>query len=95
MNRYMKERLKTATLDEIKKQDEEHGNQHREDVAKFPELFSQNLDDYYEMSLQAKGISPLPEVDRQLIKSRLTNGEYPNRLIGLAKAELALKNKDI
>jgi hypothetical protein len=95
MNRYMKERLKTATLDEIKKQDEEQGIQHREDVTKFPELFTQNLDDYYEMSLREKGISPLLKADRELIRNRLANGEYPQRLIGLAKAELALKDKDI
>ena len=64
------------------------------DGQHYPELFMYRYDSSVDIKYREKGISCLNREVRDLIKFRLENGVYPDRLHYLALYELKLKHPD-
>lgn len=68
--------------------------QWEEDCKNFPELMSFMYDSGVDAGERRLGISPLSTEARDYIRKRFQNGEYPERLHGLVRMELDLKERE-
>lgn len=64
------------------------------DGRKYPELFLEWYDSPMDQKDREMGLSSLKKEVRDLIRFRLENGVYPERLHYLALAELKLKHSE-
>ena len=93
MNRSKKEQLKHHTPEDIEQIEIKQKVQRAADAKNFPELFDFMRDSIVEAEDRARGISPITKEERERIRIRLEKGEYPERLVPLALAELNLKER--